>query len=532
LTLCKNLTEIIEKEDYEGHKYKIRRINGWTKRNDHRHHAMDALTIAFTKRSFIQYLNNLNSRIQKSIEEKVYLDRVELSDLNKKERVSVMYAIEQKELYRNSKGKLRFNPPMPLDEFRAEAKLALENVLISQKTKNKVVTKNINKAKNKSVTAITIQDGEQKIIKGQMTKTPRGQLHLETVYGSLKRYITKEEKVNASFDVKKIQMVANKGYREALLVRLCEFGGDAKKAFTGKNSLEKNPIWMNEQHSDKVPEKVKIVGFETIYTIRKAVDPDLNVAKVVDVKIKKILEDRLKEFKNDPKKAFVNLDENPIWLNKEKGIAIKRVTIKGVNNAIPLHSKRDKNGNLILDENGNKQPVDFVNTGNNHHVAIFKKPQLDKNGSPIIDENGNPKYDLDEVVVTFYEATNRANKGLPIIDKEHNKSEGWEFLFTMKQNEYFVFPCYDATGNMIFNPLDYDEEWFKNPDNYALISPNLFRMQKFSSHDYWFRHHLETVVTNDIKDLTYKRLMSLPFVTTIVKVRVDHIGQIISIGEY
>jgi CRISPR-associated endonuclease Csn1 len=534
------LTEIIEKEDYEGHKYKIRRINDWTKRNDHRHHAMDALTIAFTKRSFIQYLNNLNSRIQKSIEEKVYLDRVELSDLNKKERAFVMYAIEQKELYRNSKGKLRFNPPMPLDEFRAEAKLALENVLISQKTKNKVVTKNINKAKNKSVTAITIQDGEQKIIKGQMTKTPRGQLHLETVYGSLKCYITKEEKVNASFDVKKIQMVANKGYREALLVRLCEFGGDAKKAFTGKNSLEKNPIWMNEQHSDKVPEKVKIVGFETIYTIRKAVDPDLNVAKVVDVKIKKILEDRLKEFKNDPKKAFVNLDENPIWLNKEKGIAIKRVTIKGVNNAIPLHSKRDKNGNLILDENGNKQPVDFVNTGNNHHVAIFKKPQLDKNGSPVLDGKGNKKYDLDEVVVSFYEATSRANKGLPIIDKEYNKSEGWEFLFTMKQNEYFVFPRYDATGNMIFNPLDYNEEWFKNPDNYALISPNLFRVQTMSKcmyrkniiRDYMFRHHLESIVTHNIKDVTYCRFKTLSFVRDVVKVRVNHIGQIISIGEY
>lgn len=526
------LTEIIEKEDYEGHKYKIRRINGWTKRNDHRHHAMDALTIAFTKRSFIQYLNNLNSRIQKSTEEKINLDKVELSDLNKKERASVMYAIEQKELYRNSKGKLRFKPPMPLDEFRTEAKLALENILISQKAKNKIVTKNINKAKNKVITTITTKDGEKRFIKGQITKTPRGQLHLETVFGSLKHYVTKEEKVNASFDVKKIQMVANKGYREALLVRLCEFGGDAKKAFTGKNSLDKNPIWLNEEHSDRVPEKVKTVGFETIYTIRKAVAPDLNVDKVVDVKIKKILEDRLKEFNNDPKKAFVNLDENPIWLNKEKGNAIKRVTIKGVSNAIPLHSKRDKNGNLILDENGNKQPVDFVNTGNNHHVAIFKKPQLDKNGSPVLDENGNKKYDLNEVVVSFYEATSRANKGLPIIDKEYNKSEGWEFLFTMKQNEYFVFPRYDASGNMIFNPLDYDEEWFKNPGNYALISPNLFRVQKFSSRDYWFRHHLETVVTNDIKDLTYKRLNSLPFVTTIVKVRVNHIGQIVSIGEY
>ena len=34
----------------------IHRIKDWSKRNDHRHHAMDALTIAFTKRSIIQNL--------------------------------------------------------------------------------------------------------------------------------------------------------------------------------------------------------------------------------------------------------------------------------------------------------------------------------------------------------------------------------------------------------------------------------------------------------------------------------------------
>lgn len=33
----------------------IGRIKDWTKRNDHRHHAMDALTVAFTKDVFIQY---------------------------------------------------------------------------------------------------------------------------------------------------------------------------------------------------------------------------------------------------------------------------------------------------------------------------------------------------------------------------------------------------------------------------------------------------------------------------------------------
>ena len=171
------MTEIIEGRDGQ----RIRRIKDWTKRNDHRHHAMDALTIAFTKRSFIQYLNNLNARVQKGVDEWIDLDMVEFADLSKEDKTKAVYAIEKKELYRDNHGKLRFNPPMPLDEFRAEAKRQLENTLISIKAKNKVVTRNINKAKNNVTSEITDKYGNKKTIKGQLTLTPRGQLHLETI---------------------------------------------------------------------------------------------------------------------------------------------------------------------------------------------------------------------------------------------------------------------------------------------------------------------------------------------------------------
>lgn len=511
------LTEVIEGRDGQ----RIRRIKDWTKRNDHRHHAMDALTIAFTKRSFIQYLNNLNARVQKGMDDYIDLDMVELSDLSKEERTAAIYGIERKELHRDSHGKLRFNSPMPLDEFRAEAKRQLESTLVSIKAKNKVVTKNINTSKTKS--------GGNK--RSQLT--PRGQLHLETVFGSSKRYITKEEKVGAAFDAEKIKTVANRSFREALLNRLVQFGGDSKKAFTGKNSLDKNPIWLDDLHTAKVPEKVKTVMFETIYTIRKEITPDLRIDKVVDSRIRSILQKRLDKFGGDAKKAFSNLDDNPIWLNKEKGIAIKHVTITGISNAEALHSKRDKEGRLILDANGNEQPVDFVNTGNNHHVAIYRKPKLDKNGLPIMDENDEIQYELDERIVSFYEATSRAMQGFPIVDKDYKKEEGWRFLFTMKQNEYFVFPRFDEQGNMIFNPLDYDEAWYKNPENYALISPSLFRVQKMTNKDYFFRHHLETMVqdVSELKGITWKRC-GLSGIDNIIKVRVNHIGQIVSVGEY
>ena len=479
----------------------IRKIKDWTKRNDHRHHAMDALTIAFTKRAYIQYLNNLNARIDKSADEVPLIDLSDyaLKDIPKSEMTGVVRAIERNCLYRDNKGKLRFCPPAPLDEFRAEAKRQLENILVSIKAKNKVVTRNLNKTKKNGGFNTKVQ------------LTPRGQLHNETVYGSIRQYVTKEEKVGASFTQEKIATVGKAAYREALLARLAEFGNDPKKAFAGKNSLEKNPLYVDELYTTSVPVKVRTVSMETVYTVRKSVAADLNVEKVIDVKIRKLLQKRLEEYGNDPKKAFANLEENPIWLNKEKGISIKRVKISGVSNAEALHIKRDNMGNPILDGSGNVIPSDFVSTSNNHHVAIFR------------DSDGN----LQEQVVSFYEAVARVSLGMSVIDREYRKDEGWEFLFTMKQNEYFVFPN-PETG---FDPNEID---LLNPDNYSIISPNLFRVQKLATKNYCFRHHLETNV-NDNKNLiniTYKPQLGLKGLNGIVKVRINHIGQIVQIGEY
>jgi len=470
-------TDIIENKDGE----RIYKIKDWTKRNDHRHHAMDALTIAFTKHSHIQYLNGLNAR---------------------SDHASSIHNIELKELHRNEKGKLLFNPPMPLDEFKKEAKKQLNSILVSIKAKNKVVTNNINTTKKKGGTNKKLQ------------LTPRGQLHLETVFGAIQKYTTKEEKVGSSFNAEKIQQVTKKTYREALQKRLQEFEGDAKKAFTGKNSLEKNHLLFGNNLEYKVPEKVNTVRLETIYKIRKEISPDLKIEKVIDVGIKKILKNRLKEFGDDASKAFSNLDENPIWLNKGKGIAIKRVSITRISNVTALHSKKDNHGNYILDKEGNKQAVDFVNTGSNHHVAIYK------------DEKG----ELQENVVSFFEATARAMNHQPIIDKTFNQDKGWHFLFTMKQNEYFLFPN-ETTS---FNPKELSEEYIKNPANYAILSPNLFRVQKISTKDYSFRHHLETDVQDrkPLSGIAYKTRLGLSSIKEIVKVRINHIGQIVCVGEY
>lgn len=472
------LTEKVEKKDGTFKE----RITDWSKRNDHRHHAMDALTVAFTKRSYIQYLNHLNAR------------KDEASKFH-----STIYAIEQKEtiLITDDDGikKRIFKPPVP--DFREQAKEHLENVLVSHKAKNKVVTKN----KNKIITA----KGEK--VKNELT--PRGQLHDQTVYGwnwwsrvELTKKISKGE----------IEKIIDSKLKQFLIEHI-KLKRSIAKAFS-ENELKKL-VYNGEPLTEvevAIPCYTQRIEIGITFTDPQKTDSAKakNLKNILDLGIRKILQTRLDNFNGDFKKAFSDLDKNPIWLNKAKNISIKRVTISGVKNAEALHYKKDHFGKEILDENGKRIPVDFVSTGNNHHVAIYK------------DETGS----LQESVVSFFEAVERVNQGQPVIDKNYNQHLDWQFLFTMKQNEYFVFPN-EETG---FSPHEID---LLDQKNRKLISPNLFRVQKLATGDYWFRHHLETTVDvkPELKDVTFRRL-GVSGIKDIIKVRINHIGQIVKVGEY
>lgn len=458
---------------------KLKRIQNWTKRNDHRHHAMDAITVAFTKPALIQYLNNMNAGSKKGI---------------------IVQKIKEKYTYKNERGKRKFIAPF--ENIREKTKEHLESILVSHKAKNKVTTKNKNKIKVKG------KDN----FKVKIEETPRGQLHKETVYGKSKYYTTKLEKIGGKFNTEKINQVANKKYCYALLQRLKEFEDDPKKAFTGKNSLAKNPIYLNGTQ-EIVPESVKLVWMEDRFTIRKNITSDLKIDKVTDVGVREILEKRLLESGGNAKVAFSNLNENPIWLNKEKGIQLKTVTITGVSNAEALHVAKDHFGKEIISKTGNNVPVDFVELGNNHHVAIYK----------------NPKGELKEDAVSFFQAVIRKNQGDDII-KAVNEN-GWALLFTMKQNEMFIFPSED------FNPLEIDLMASTNQNS---ISKHLFRVQSISSRYYIFRHHLETTVANGntfknqkiLSGKTYRFYQTEKYLQGAIKVRISHLGRIVQIGEY
>jgi CRISPR-associated endonuclease Csn1 len=52
--------------------------------------------------------------------------------------------------------------------------------------------------------------------------------------------------------------------------------------------------------------------------------------------------------------------------------------------------------------------------------------------------------------------------------------------------------------------------------------------------DFKFRHHFETNVEDkkELQNITYRQIKSLSPLKDIVKVRMNHIGQIVKVGEY
>jgi CRISPR-associated endonuclease Csn1 len=119
---------------------------------------------------------------------------------------------------------------------------------------------------------------------------------------------------------------------------------------------------------------------------------------------------------------------------------------------------------------------------------------------------------------------------LPIINKTQDECK---FLFSIKINEYFIFPNEDFDPNSI-DLLD--------EINYSKISENLFRVQSISQvkygnsivRSYDFRHHLETQLRKELvfKGLLYKQIKSLNDLKGVVKVRLNHLGEIVKVGEY
>jgi CRISPR-associated endonuclease Csn1 len=459
-----------------GQNHKVEKIKDWSKREDHRHHAIDALSVACTKQGFIQRINSLNAQHTRDemfneTRENIYTEKLTLLE---------KYLAAQK----------------PFDTLTVQN--AAANILVSFKAGKRVAVKSVNK----------IKKGNE-VIERRVSLTPRGFLHKETIYGQIKQY----EKVKLSTRFGNIDEITNDVKKQQIATYLSKFNNDVKKAF---NSKELAKFIQEYGYSD-----VAVYKNEAVVKYKLNGDfKEKDIEFIVDKGIQTIIRDHLGKHGNNPKVAFNA--ENTVWMNKEKGIAIKSVRCKtGSDSLQPLH------------KNEHGEPIDFVSTRNNHHIAIYR------------DADGK----LQENTITFWDAFERKKTGLPIIIKEPNAVwnnilsngfddqnvlsklplENWQFITSMQQNEMFVF---DLTSQELQNAI--------NENNMPLINKHLYRVQKIAESYYNFRHHLETSVDdkfNGVKNESLsisigkmKRISSLQNMAGI-KIKIDNLGRVLKIGE-
>lgn len=428
-------------------------IKGWSKREDHRHHAIDALITACTTPGLIQKLNRLNSSITR---EEMLNEIKGLTTEGWQQRKSLVDQYVQTR-----------RPFAP-----GEVKKAVAQILISLKSGKKVTAPSLNKATNKK------------------TQAPRGALHKEQVYGLVRKYAKSKTPLNGRFN--NVDLIASPKEKELVRLRLAQFNNDPKKAF---KNLDKDPIWLDKEKT-KALTAVTLWENQFVYKYKLDINfKEKDVDFIVDIGIREKVRARFEEFKSTGQKghALKDIESNPIWLNKEKRIPIRSVRcFTGYSDLIPLHQSKDGYTNGQNNSIKDGKAVDYVVPRNNHHMAIYKTP--------------DGKYA--DNTVSLWEAVKRKQAGLPVI--VNSPASVWDlvmekgiedqrlldnlpdascqFLMSISQNEMFVFDIEKEKLEELISQKAYDQ-----------ISHKIYRVQKLGKSasgaiDIFFRHHLETSV--------------------------------------
>lgn len=221
-------------------------------------------------------------------------------------------------------------------------------------------------------------------------------------------------------------------------------------------------------HKETVFGKRKSPYNDEAYHVRKAIDSittEKQIEKVVDEAIKKIILKRVQLLG-----GFVKgkIPANTFYIVDENGFKKPQIFLPNKNGApVPVHKARMKenfSGAEQLKDNKNQ----WVNPRNNHHVLIYKN------------ENDN----LKEEVVSFWTVVERKRKGFPIYQLPPN---GKKIVTTLHINDMFLLG------------LSEDEINWKN---YEILKEHLYRVQKLTSGDYYFRKH----TSSNITDSLYKQI--------------------------
>lgn len=368
------LTEIVQFE-HRGSKHEREVISGWSKRLDHRHHAIDALVIAMTKQSVIQRLNTLNTcrdEMYQEVESEKKEWRDDYSLLEQWLRELKHFSVE-------------------------EVQRAIAKTLVSYKVNRKITSP--------GTRAVYSKRKKEVVQRGILI--PRGVLHEDSVYGKIKI----QGDLNPSYVLKYKLGVGAVGF-----------------VFTGKETYEETIKPNKKTGLDEI--KVKDDIGNTLMSIvdgniRNRIKQRLNIGFPEG-----------KDYRNDPKKALNNLrnlDDHPLYADDACKIPIKSVRCRtGLSAVVPLRYN-EKGQAIGFVKTGNNHHVAIYRDrqGNYHEIIVtfWQAVNRKRYGIPVIIEQPS----------TLWEAiSNGSQQQIPPSVLETFPEPEWTFVVSMQKNESFI----------------------------------------------------------------------------------------------
>ena len=259
--------------------------NGFEKKRiDHRHHAMDAIVIAFTTRSHVALLSNESA-------------------LNNDERAryDLQTKLRKRELWRSADGKehTKFTDFIePYEGFQKDVQTVLENIIVSFKQNLRV----INKSNNRSLRFV---DGKKQMVRQTQGRnwSIRKSLHKATVFGEVN--LRKKKYATLSYALQHIDDIVERDVRTKLR-ELVQQGMDEKQI---KKYFASNPTILPDVNLRRI--EVYYYTNDTndrYYAVRKplsdAFTADYITDSITSDGVRRILLAQLERCNNDPKQAF------------------------------------------------------------------------------------------------------------------------------------------------------------------------------------------------------------------------------------
>lgn len=423
----RSLIEEIPLKNGAGHK--DWRMEGYDKRIDHRHHALDALVVALTRQAYIQKLTGLRQL-----------------NLNEADEARVKRPTWW---------------PLPHPQLREMVKVQLERTIPSIKNRQRLLTRAANStAYLKDPTTGAKATKRQRVgrlyaVRGPLhNEQPMGEVRMQErwpmkmVLARLAELMGPEGALHVVRPIDKTdpayptRMLAHEHERALLHAHLSKYDGSLERM---RKALKKDPIL--NANGEEVTEMTMLVPR---YTATKSLGPQFTasmVKGVIDRGVRKRLEEHLARFGNDPKKAFEGDALN--LLNDGTGPRITKVRyvvddviVGQAKGRIPQRRKNDPNQKL------------HVEKGENHALAVF-----------VNTTTGEREFE----VVPFYDAVARKLNGLELVEPRNGFKH---FLLRKGDLVYVPRPGEDPSGI----------DW-KDP---STIAERIYRVVKFSGNRFYF----------------------------------------------